>query len=1026
MSKPPTGADIALATLARTPEEPENQPYCADCRELPQVAAVILFPSLGTPLILDDRKDVVSIFIAAEGGANAAFRLRFFRQNKHSRIYLAQTGYLYVDQHLRLYPITGKAIREDTRDGRWLGDGHNAEHARKNIHVWQTGLFQPGPVWDRFDRIVGNLKRSVVEHYHGHAHPYKLSHIYQIDINRSAITVDLTQMHTFAWMIKRTESENHPEAAGVQSWEMQDHIICEFLRRERQTSTRNHVQELYEFDLSQPLKADALPPQKSGCENRLMSWHPVVAKSVPRLKIGHLSDVHINVRHHALCRSDVAVLENPAPGGGAAPVAGCEKVADNLCNSTLALYDLLLNQMDKEADAVVITGDLLDFNRNIDPAKVGDTVAEQWRNYNVMTRLDAPGLYRRGFDSMMMYSLLREACRRNLPVYLTSGNHEAYAIPYGVSPRRNSWMYAMGTSETVGGDAESTNWTNRKVFTRRTRDLADAAESASKWASGKANEGIPADHNLTVYEICLAYGPTYAQLRTSKNFSKKWFDWFDTLYTPLSDWQVEYRFQVLVGLGWGEDENMTNLSGLIGGRADKQSAGILPRANEAFSKHQRALVEQGCARKKKLGGTLLLFSHFTIINYGGGVPFSAKEKSFSPTNYPNFNPHQGPTIRNSRAGWNECNTGTCERGLDWYFDKCVGAVESKDFSHTVDCHFSGHSHRAGVYAAKKIGWVFGAYEVTGAFDPGLQPGNPNNVLQSYTRFVVSSSGGPTGTQNLDAEMADDEQTWHTTPPSGTLLDDTSAPPFRQLAYTEKRGKPRLCVALDYLQIMGVEQTLFFTNHKDWCSGGRIFGSPFRMLMLVGPKTARLNCIDSIRLWGFKAASGSSKSKKSKTGTPAQEGAAQSEWKVFELPFKLIAKKAGSRLVEKLVPNRHDLTLQALEDEGITYTDHPDGAEAFAAYEVTIPGELYQANLEDICERWFCEVALKPPALEPLSDNFDTTTPWRFPVEVGLISRRVTLVRKRGEFGEVPDWQWLWKKFPARYSDPLKVITESDE
>ncbi|MDR3410668.1 MAG: hypothetical protein P4L87_06955 [Formivibrio sp.] len=57
----------------------------------------------------------------------------------------------------------------------------------------------------------------------------------------------------------------------------------------------------------------------------------------------------------------------------------------------------------------------------------------------------------RGLDDMLVYSLLRHAYRElNLPVFMTTGNHEAHQVPYGISPRQDAWALAAGVIEDEG------------------------------------------------------------------------------------------------------------------------------------------------------------------------------------------------------------------------------------------------------------------------------------------------------------------------------------------------------------------------------------------------------------------------------------------------------------------------------------------------------------------------------------------------------------------------------------------------
>ncbi|MGJ7529445.1 DUF2345 domain-containing protein, partial [Variovorax sp. GB1P17] len=210
----------------------------------------------------------------------------------------------------------------------------------------------------------------------------------------------------------------------------------------------------------------------------------------------------------------------------------------------------------KPDTALLLTGDLIDFNRNIDPAQVPDGIGEQWKKFNVLNNVNTPGLYPRGQDDMLAFSLVRYAYNELLlPVFMTSGNHEAYSVPYGISPRLNEWAASMGVMEdttsalgdsygrerpftatrtiraprggtqqqvrTVGPEADVGR---RLVNKNKNLDIKDLETSyrnfdgASKWSGNMPNEGISADHNMTIYEATLAYGPTYAQALTGNNY----------------------------------------------------------------------------------------------------------------------------------------------------------------------------------------------------------------------------------------------------------------------------------------------------------------------------------------------------------------------------------------------------------------------------------------------------------------------------------------------------------------------------
>lgn len=956
---------------------------CVDCEERAPVKAIILYPNLGTPLILEPGQTKCSIFIAAESTAKDYFGIvepKELRPTTHYGVIVKQAkfGPVFVDRHLRLYPINAKTAAKEPKDTMLFADGKAASLAMEAVRVWHVGAFRGGLMINRDGEPMANIRSDTVARYSG------LTDVYEIEIDLAKLPrkPDLKATHTFAWMVPVPEKyAKRPELKNVAMWEYQDQVILDFLDTQKADPNQKHYPELYEFDLAAPLTATTLPRQKSDSVGRLAAWHPVIRGKADTLRIGHLSDVHVNVRHRALAKSDVAVIEqNGMPRTGTRATA-------NLCDSLNALTDLV-TQFSEKADALVITGDLLDFNRNLDPGAVTSaSPASQWKQFNVLNKISDGSLYKRGLDDMLVYSLLRHAYRElNLPVFLTTGNHEAYAVPYGVSPRMNNRAFAMTALEAAGAikgphgkrEVDKKKLNPASILTsplggniaiNEATKSFESAEDASKFATTKANDGIAADHNLTIYEICLAYGPTYAQLLTAmENFTPANYDWFFTLFTPLSDWRTTYGKQCLVGLDWGAGENLVNAGGLLSydypSRSDKQGAPVsLPRAPEAMSRNQLLLVSAGQRCKGRNKGSLVVFSHFTMINYDMKIALGDSGRRLVPSD--STRDRTFSQIGNNSGGWNDNNIGTCEQGLRWYFDNCVN---EKDYG--VDYHFSGHSHRQGIYTTEKGGQEF---RIVSAFDPGMQPNAVNNARLPRTRFIVSSCGGPIGVQNLDHELGG----WTLTPPSGTLLDPKADKPFQQVFTHKGNGQPRLAVALDYLHVSAKEVPIRWEHRK-----ANVF------YLIVGPMTQKLDCIAGIRLWGFKT----------KKGVPSG-----GQWISFDTTLKYMRLASGMSYE----------TPAAIPSSGVHEMSFPPNRLA----------ELAAMSTADTT-RWFCEVALKAPK-GFASDHFKLD-PWLFPVDFGDrmtgIGPVPTLIRRGGEQGEVPDWKWLNETFDSvRYLPANKII-----
>lgn len=656
---------------------------CHPSEATARVAAVILYPSLGCPLVLAPGQTRARLVI----GVNASDSRRFAVDATTG---LAQAAHPYIDRHLRLCPIERKPDDTDTTQGTLFGDGRTYAKARAALTTRALGPFRAQSVVHCSDGTAFSLSPAGMRLYH----EFEGGTLYEIEFDPRAAPfarIDASGFQSFAWMVALTPAEKKawPDGNAPCAAHYQDLLVQRFLQAQRGTRG-GAIGDLREYDV------DAIGATRIGAPGadrpRLQAWHPVIRASTPTLRIAHLSDVHVNLRQQALARSRAILLEGAE---GAGPLAE-PFAARTLCNAFLHLRGLFeAVAPSREPDsALLLTGDLIDFNRNIDPARAGATLGEQWRAFNILGNAHDADLYARWQDDMQVYSLVRHAyARLRLPVFMTTGNHEAYEMPYGISPRVGGWGMALGAMENAGRHA------GPSVVERTDPALArhrGRLEEASRFSPTRANEGIAADHNLTIYEAALAYGPTYGQTYTSLNYDAANFDLFGALFNPLGDFVVglggpqgaRTAGQLLVGLAWGEHENFQNLAGGTGSvGVDRQGAMILPRAASSFSPGQQALLRHAQQLKAASGASLLVASHFTIFSYDQGVPFSAADAGFTPADTPDGQLH-------SPGGLTAFNMGTCERRLRWYFDHLVLGDGPR-----VDWHFSGHSHRAGVYQA---------------------------------------------------------------------------------------------------------------------------------------------------------------------------------------------------------------------------------------------------------------------------------------------------------------------------------------
>jgi hypothetical protein len=343
--------------------------------------------------------------------------------------------------------------------------------------------------------------------------------------------------------------------------------------------------------------------------NPIQSYHPVFHYAEGDLNfanIAHLTDVHVAARQQAMQRSVARVIDtwdrsdtnlDYSPWIGSM-VNSCSKV----------MWELLDRLTEKNPDILLIGGDLVDCLRScyVNSKTHNDpnfAAGMPWRIWQTVA-LDKnyTDYYKDGTDMIGFLTLLLNHIRTAaMPAYSTTGNHDCYHLPYGISPR----LFAS------------------------TIDY-------------RANEGIPSDHNLTFYEAILVFGETYAELKSGAGspFDPDLWDWFYMIYTPFIDFSVELPKQSLVAFGWGDGEDIIDV---MPGRQG-EAFGHLGRAKDPISDEQLSMLTTAIGKKKRV----ILMTHFTFVSYYYEIPVEQGERE------------PGDVYISLIKGYNKCNSGTFE------------------------------------------------------------------------------------------------------------------------------------------------------------------------------------------------------------------------------------------------------------------------------------------------------------------------------------------------------------------------------
>ena len=903
-------------------------PAIVICR-VPEIDALIVFPTLGAPQILPSGPKSCTVIIATN-------------VKGHNELSNPCKGAVLVNHHLCLIGLNAdkaalcgpcdsrlyKAIEEDY----YFYDKKNTKENGKMLREQyieidplvfdsdDSTLYWPEKkfLWNS-KKVIGRLSPEA-RALHGGA----FSFYFAITLkNLSAITqarIEATPK-SWAWIVTTNAAAGHTflgaggESLQENEWpgcmkpfhQPLDRLIHNKFnsltagyRDSNLTSSGNRMEadSLYEILVD---NATYEKPQSGMPSRRVQAWHPVMTKTEVPLKFGHLTDAHISVRAASLNKARVRVIEDDKASG-----RHFEPVGKRVAHTYKSFKALVDEMAARSVGALALTGDLTDFNLNLDPHRVEEKpdTATLWRAFNVFANVyDPKGPYRRDIDQLYLYSLLLYALRmKKMPAFYVTGNHEGYQWPYGISPRVNIndsyWMQCKVESEIKAFEkvreahdallaaeieleaARRKNASQSKIdLLQSKRDEAairhedakkeheNAAEQVKKYqnkkievfseyAQQKATECLPADHNLTIYEACLAYGPTYGQiLVTNLNFRREQFSWIHWLYAPFSDLNVYPGCEDLLGkgarqaitlLGWGGSERLLPsipeavvkyFSGSRGWAEDRRGYGFLPYAPESINEVQLKIIEAASEVKLDEKCHWSVLSHFTVASFQDGVPatISTDEAGFWPSDQPEYVAY-GATFAEDRSQYNYFNWGGCERGVQTYLKKYTTFDrEGSPKKGRVDLHLAGHSHRCGIYTLQKESqltarWPFGAQYSTPVLFPSWEynvhieckvprfsVSNLDKLPKSGkgTRYIVGSTAGSMGKQavsglNPKTGRWDNNAMgsallggWLTRPPSGLAVGAEEIDYVKAVEDEARNDVPRLAIMVDYRDVMGI-------------------------------------------------------------------------------------------------------------------------------------------------------------------------------------------------------------------------------
>ncbi len=831
--------------------------------EIEKSNAIILHPSLGCPVIAEPDKPI-SIFLLTDRKFFNIFSKDFESipnskagNNKPTIAFTKATpgckGGGAIKRHInQMLNFTAweeqktflaateeniKPLFKSSFNNKNSSDTPTAEQSIEVTYLDELTI-QNGIV-NKEGKVFANIRKSILKRY---KETFDLSYVFQVDISNLEVTEK--KIYEFSWIANNEKPFCTPEGDAVSGphdeqkyYSIQDQDTRDFITNTQDCESRKQFTHAYKVgekdDDKFEFKFEFDP------EVPIINHHPVwiAPKNKQKLNIGHLSDPHISVRQHAFKTCKAKVIQN-------ANDEESPKIGD-LVNVSFDTFKDLMDQLVKQdADILVITGDLIDHDINYNPKskfidnstpKTGDI----WKEMTLSaSNINDDAKYNSSIDYTVIYSLIhRFYTEYNKPVFIISGNHENYKFPYGISPRlktaRTLWNnfkdFIPLNEKTESEVLEKSDKYRKKDWKNKAVEKDDGLANAKR-----ANEGIPADHNLTIYEATLMYGPDYSTIPmagTGKNssytnFRSETSDWFYQIFTPLTDFYFNYKGQTFIGLEWGDEEKiLTNVSDAQVDFSESTAllGGVLPRANKCISSSQRQIIENAINEENSCN---ILMTHYTYTAY-----FPEK-------------PHSEIGITNIIGKY---EFGTFQENKDYVYKDLI---KNNKIQYTL----SGHTHRAGLYQLNNgsgiSGWLsnlgnalsksfsWGSLtpgnelyvksidlaeksnsskeptensdsEISGSSDSKYENGASNNSNFIYTgidpektKMLVTSCAGPTGKQNFNNELFG----LGTDYPSGAFIkysdEDETVGIVRSKIET---AKPRFAVAMEFADLVGREK-----------------------------------------------------------------------------------------------------------------------------------------------------------------------------------------------------------------------------
>lgn len=472
--------------------------------ELKQVDAVLLSPSLGCPALVrrkDDGTAFLEMVVLSKSTvltpAQVAFHVRLVPWSEKDR------PARYRQRKLKLFDTFFTDVVLPVPPDRMV--------KVSKCHTWNKNTFGLGDEgWDikdadfTFKFALSNVFDWVMKEYSLKGY----RHLFKVAVNLDYEDVPDHALFNLVWLEKQAviTSRNRPSLSrAIQDYikSRVDSITHVFKEKGFQYTLRTQLSDYGGIDASSPL-------------NTMVSmYHPVYVSSKKDFTIGHVTDIHLDTRMEIYSQSEASVIEVKENCGANLTFDSKGRITRNkdfhepikkkVANFNGFFMDICKNLVNKRADCIVITGDLVEYNRGVHTAQTFSRVPEKpgktWGSLD-----NKFSEHQKDRNWLLFYkALLSIYDNQKKPVFTLLGNHDY--VKHAMAP----WP--------LGGVMKS-----------------------------------PYDMNLTRYECALAFGPGYNK---HLNFVKDAIEhiecalWYSFFINPFADYVADLGRQSLFMVDWG-------------------------------------------------------------------------------------------------------------------------------------------------------------------------------------------------------------------------------------------------------------------------------------------------------------------------------------------------------------------------------------------------------------------------------------------------------------------------------------------